>query len=387
MNPIVAPGRVVGLDVARCVALVGMMATHLLPSVDLGGVTFVQQLAGGRSAALFALLAGVSLTLMAGRTTPLRGPERQAVSGGLVVRALIVAVIGMFLGGLGSGIAVILTYYGLLFLAGIPFLGLRARTLAVLSGTWLCVAPVVSQLVRPYLPDPSYASPGFEMLTVPWQLVTELAFTGYYPVVTWMAYLLAGMAIGRLDLARPRTALTLLVPGALLASACWFLSNALLARPGVMATLRATYAGPRDPDPLSELLTHGLAGTTPTGSWWWLAVRAPHSGTPFDLAHTIGSAMVVIAVCLLLSRAAPRVAAVVFGAGAMSLTIYTVHVVMRSPQVWPDDADGLRTFLTHVVLLMVVGAAFRLAGVAGPLERLVKRASDLAADSVRRTPG
>ena len=274
MNPIVAPGRIVGLDVARCVALVGMMATHMLPSVNLDGVTFVQQLAGGRSAALFALLAGVSLALMTGRTTPLRGRERQAVSGGLVVRALIVAVIGMFLGGLGSGIAVILTYYGLLFLAGIPFLGMRARSLAVLSGIWLCVVPVFSQLVRPHLPDPSYASPGFEMLTVPWQLLTELTFTGYYPVVTWMAYLLAGMAIGRLDLSRPRTALTLLVPGALLATASWFLSDALLARPGVMATLRATYAGPRDPDPLSELLAHGLTGTTPTGSWWWLAVRA-----------------------------------------------------------------------------------------------------------------
>ena len=385
MKPIIPPGRIVGLDVARCLALVGMIATHALVPVGEDGVTLVQQLAGGRSSALFALLAGVSLALMTGRTSPVAGREREAVSGGLIVRALIVAAIGMALGDLGSGIAVILTYYGLLFLLGLPFLGLRARSLAVLSGVWLLVVPVPAHLLRPHLPDPSYASPHFDMLTDPWQLLTELTFTGYYPVVPWTAYLLAGMAIGRLDLSRPRAALNLLVSGALLASASWFLSSALLDRPGVMGTLRRTYDGPRDADSISEVLAHGLFGTTPTDSWWWLAVRAPHSGTPFDLAHTIGSAMVVISLCLLLSRAIPRVMAVVFGAGAMSLTLYTVHVIMRMPQIWPEDS--VASFVRHVVLVLAVGALFRLRGIPGPLEAVVKRASNAAAGSVRRTPG
>jgi len=384
VQQIIPPGRIVGLDVARCLALVGMIATHALAPLNEDGVTLVQQVAGGRSSALFAVLAGVSLALITGGSSPVQGREREAVSGGLAVRALIVAAIGLCLGDLGSGIAVILTYYGLLFLLGLPFLGLRARSLAVLSGGWLLVVPVLAHVLRPLLPPPSYASPHFAMLSNPWQLVTELTFTGYYPVVPWLAYLLAGMAIGRLDLSRPRAALTLLVPGVLLASATWFLSDALLDRPGVMATLRRTYAGPRVSDSWSEVLAHGLWGTTPTGSWWWLAVRAPHSGTPFDLAHTIGSALVVISLSLLLSRAVPRVAAVAFGAGAMTLTLYTVHVIMRTPQIWPDDS--VETFLRHVALVLGVGALFRLRGVPGPLEAFVKRASEGAASSVRRTP-
>ncbi|HET6703799.1 heparan-alpha-glucosaminide N-acetyltransferase domain-containing protein, partial [Amycolatopsis sp.] len=108
MRPIVPAGRVVGLDVARCLALIGMIATHALVAVDEDGVTFVQQLAGGRASALFAVLAGVSLALMTGGSSPVRGREREAAAGGLVVRALIVAGIGMALGGLGSGIAIIL---------------------------------------------------------------------------------------------------------------------------------------------------------------------------------------------------------------------------------------------------------------------------------------
>ncbi len=382
MHPPLTSRRIVGLDAARCLALVGMIATHTLVSTDENGVTAVQQLAGGRSAALFAVLAGVSISLMSGGTHPVTGREREAAAGGLAVRALIVAGIGLVLGGLGSGIAVILTYYGLLFLLGLPFLRLRARSLFALSGGCLLVVPVLSHLLRPHLPDPTLVTPRLDMLAAPWQLLTELAFTGYYPVLPWLAYLLAGMAIGRLDLTRARTAVDLLVAGALLALTGWFLSAVLLDRPGVMGTLRETYDRGGS---LTDDLAHGLFGTTPTGSWWWLAVRAPHSGTPFDLAHTIGSAMVVIALCLLLSRPAPRVMAVVFGAGAMSLSLYTLHVVMRTPQLWYDDSTW--NFSRHVALVLVIGALFAVFRARGPLETLVRKAAEAAASSVRMTPG
>ncbi|MGH3372444.1 MAG: heparan-alpha-glucosaminide N-acetyltransferase domain-containing protein, partial [Nocardioidaceae bacterium] len=80
MRPILSTGRVVGLDVARAVALVAMMATHILPGVDSSGVTLTQQVAGGRASALFAVLAGVSLALMTGRRAPLRGRPRLAAT-------------------------------------------------------------------------------------------------------------------------------------------------------------------------------------------------------------------------------------------------------------------------------------------------------------------
>ena len=64
---------------ARCVALVGMIATHTLSATDAeGNVTVVQQVAGGRSAALFAVLAGASMALMSGRTEPVTGARRRS---------------------------------------------------------------------------------------------------------------------------------------------------------------------------------------------------------------------------------------------------------------------------------------------------------------------
>jgi hypothetical protein len=99
---------------------------------------------------------------------------------------------------------------------------------------------------------------------------------------------------------------------------------------------------------------------------------APHSATPFDLAQTIGSALFVIGGCLLVERALPRAAtavvAVLFGAGTMTLTLYSLHVLMRTPGFWPAEEPS--AYLSHVVVLLGIGAAFVLVGRRGPLETI-----------------
>src|SRR5262249_44248191 len=60
-----ARGRIVGLDLARFVALAGMMLTHVWYTSDYlaGTMTWWGTLFEGRSAALFAVLAGVGCVL------------------------------------------------------------------------------------------------------------------------------------------------------------------------------------------------------------------------------------------------------------------------------------------------------------------------------------
>lgn len=366
-----------------------MIATHTLNPVDAqGDLTLVQQVAGGRSAALFAVLAGASMALMSGRTEPVTGLPALRVAVRLGVRAVAVSVIGLVLGELDTSLAVILTYYGLLFLLGIPFLQLRWKPLAVLAAIGTVTAPVVSQLVRPHLPEPSYDSPAFHGLVAPLHLLSELTFTGYYPVATWLPYLVAGMAVGRLDLTRRSIALVLAVGGQVVALLGKGVSALLLAQDGVTATLTRTYTGPAIGDSLEETLAHGLYGTTPDGSWWWLAVSGPHSGTPFDLMHTIGTSLSVIGIALLVTPLAPRLFAVVFGAGAMTLTLYSLHVVLRIPPLW--DGHGYAVFGRHVAVVLLIGAVFRLLDRSGPLERLVALLANAVAGpaqpAVPRTP-
>ena len=353
---------------ARCVALLGMIGTHTLSSDAPGGSALVHEVAGGRSSALFAVLAGVSMALMSGRTRPEHGSAVTRTAARLVLRALLVALIGLFLGELDTNVAVILTYYGVLFLLGIPFLRLTWKPLAALAAVWVVVGPVLSHLVRPALPEPTYASPSFASLEDPWQLLTELLFTGYYPAVPWLAYLLAGMAVGRLTLSSIKVAAVLAIGGQVVALVAKVVSALLVDSGDVRGTLIRTYAGPGDPE-LSEILTEGLFGTTPTTSWWWLTISSPHTGTPFDFAHTIGTGLSVIGIALLFSSVAPRVFAVVFGAGAMTLTLYSLHVVLLVPGAWSEDS--MESFLKHSALILAIGAAYRLMGRSGPLERLL----------------
>ncbi|SDO62909.1 Protein of unknown function [Pedococcus dokdonensis] len=379
--PEVAPGRVVGVDVARALALVGMMATHLLPGLVGARVPWPQQVAGGRASALFAVLAGVSVALVSGRTEPVRGRARYAVWVRLVVRSLLIGAVGLALGLVPTGIAVILSYYAVLFLLGLPFVGLRARALALLAVVWAAAAPVLSHLLRPHLPAHEVGSPTPGSLLSPLRLLNELVFVGYYPAAVWLAYLFAGMAIGRSDLRRPRTAVTLLAGGAALAVTATVLSRTLLARGDATAALARTFPDERvagDPELLAATLTHGLHGTTPTGSWWWLATVAPHSSTPLDLAQTIGSAMGVIGLCLLATRWQPRAWAAFLGAGAMTLSLYSLHVVITGQGWWPDlESPG--DYGDQVLIVLATGAVFALVPLRGPLESLVAAASRWAA--------
>ncbi|MEH3076040.1 MAG: heparan-alpha-glucosaminide N-acetyltransferase domain-containing protein [Quadrisphaera sp.] len=66
--------RLVGVDAARGLALLGMMGTHLVSRTTAdGGVSWVYEVFSGRASALFAVLAGVGLALSTGRTESPRG--------------------------------------------------------------------------------------------------------------------------------------------------------------------------------------------------------------------------------------------------------------------------------------------------------------------------
>ena len=104
-------------------------------------------------------------------------------------------------------------------------------------------------------------------------------------------------------------------------------------------------------------------------------IAANHSATPFDLAQTIGSSLAVIGGCLVLLSLLPptgaRFMAVLFGAGTMTLSLYSLHVWMRTHGVWPPEEEW--SMFWYVLILGVIGAVFAVARVRGPLEAVVAR--------------
>ena len=298
--------RVRGIDAARGLALLGMIAVHTLPMSENGELTTVGLLAGGTSAALFGLLVGVSVALLTGR-------RRVAVGAGsfgthalrLAVRGLAVGVLGLALGEAALGdVDIILTYYGVLFLLAIPLILLPTRALFALGAVLAVVAPITSHLVRAGMPPAELIDPSFTALvTDPAGLLTTLFLTGAYPIWPWLTYLCVGMAVGRCSLATTRTAAVLAACGVALVAAAAAVSHLALVTAGGLGRILADPGLPAEE--LQAALTEGPNGVTPATTWWWLAVDTAHSSTPLDLARTVGTSLAVLG-AMLLARPGPR---------------------------------------------------------------------------------
>jgi uncharacterized membrane protein len=378
-----ASTRLAGIDAARGLALLGMMATHLMPTFESDAAmtpTWIGLTFSGRAAALFAVLAGIGLALSTGKQRPLEGSALAAARRGIALRALVIAVVGLALGGLEVNVAVILVHYAVLFLCILPFLGLQLKPLCAWAAGWILGSPVIAFLLRPWLmaADPALQlnhNPGWEDLSTPGQLLGDLFLTGYYPVFQWISYLLVGLIIGRLALSTAAVPVLLLAGGTAVAAFAKVLGTAAMEEWGGRAALQALLTDPNYP--LDSLLQVNLAGVRQEGSWWWLAGSAPHSGTTLDLLHTAGVAAAAVGLCLLVGRLGEWLDLDLLlplrGAGAMTLTLYTAHVCVVAsfhlqplPVGWTEDG----MYFAHAAVAVLFGMVFAILKRRGPLEWL-----------------
>lgn len=391
-----ASARLHGIDAARGIALLGMMATHLLPTFESNAdltPTWIGLTFSGRAAALFAVLAGVGLALSTGKHKPLDGSALSGARRGVALRALVIAAVGLALGGLDVNLAIILVHYAVLFLCVLPFLGMQLKQLCAWAVGWILLSPVLAYLLRPWLlaaepPLKLGHNPSWEDLGTPARLLADLFFTGYYPVFQWLSYLLVGLVIGRLMLHKALVPVVLLVMGTVVAVAAKALGVTAMESWGGRAALEQILDSPGYP--LHSVLQVNLTGIPQEGSWWWLASAAPHSGTSLDLLHTSAVAAAVIGACLLLGRLAEWVDLDLLlplrGAGAMTLTLYTVHVWVVSgfylkplPAGWTEDG----MYFAQAATAIIVGMVFVLLKWRGPLEWLGHAASQVGRGQVK----
>jgi uncharacterized membrane protein len=391
--------RLAGVDASRGLALLGMIAVHSLYDSDSAGRPSLSfSIFGGRAAAAFAVLAGVGIAFMTDR-------RRVRLSAGLdtaamlFMRALVIGAIGLALGYTDGKLAVvILPSYAVMFVLAVPLVFLPTWAIAATGAATIAGMPTLSHILLPHLPAPTLNNHSFGYLVNhPVRLFSELSVTGEFPALLWMAYVCAGLVIGRLTLTRARVAIGLLASGTVIAVAAAVASSLLLHWCGGLGYIWAAQPGGVLTAPeTTELLAIGGDGTTPTSTWWWLAVDAPHTGTPFDLAGTTGTAIALLGVMLLGShlpgRALRRLSAIaqapLAAAGSMTLTLYAAHIIFINSDY--DTYGPHKGYLLQVIVVLLFGLAWRATAGRGPLEGLVtmltERARSWAATASRRPP-
>ena len=286
--------RLTGIDMARGLALMGMLAVHFGPKDDESWLGRLYSLPHGRASILFVIVAGVGMALLSG------SPEKQGEARlRLFLFALVLLPLGLTLQLLDHGVAVILQHYSAMFLLGAVVLGLERRYLFWLAVSCSLVGPLLYYLIGSEVPGVLEGFPT-QWGQPAWYLPLALTVAGPYPLLSWAAPVSFGLWIGRLPLREASVQCGLLVGGA------------------VVAALAAA---------LSHLLTAWLGDPSSAQDPRQLVVMYAHSEMPLWVLQACGAAAAVLGGCLLLARGA-RLLAVPFAAlGRFALTAYVAHLV------------------------------------------------------------
>jgi len=336
--------RIEGLDVARALAILGMFAAHFGEDTPETGWTWLA-VSHGRSSALFAILAGVSIALMltrkAGVPGNLAGPGDVAHTRWRVgVRGLMLIPLGYLLSAVGTPVIIILANLGVMFL--LSLIAFRWSTWALWSAAGAFMVfeqALVTEITVLAQSSGVYGLP-----------VIENLWSEYYPAVSWMGYILVGMAMGRLALRARRTQIILATAG------------------GVGLAV-------------AKVIDVVAGGPQATMQSQWLSTEA-HSYSPLEMFGNVASACLVIGICLWLAQVARSLVLPLIAAGSMALTLYAAQVVVIAAVgneiVWQPSNASLVTLCLSAVAF---ASLWRWLIGQGLLENLLSVTSMAAADA------
>jgi uncharacterized protein len=370
--------RLVGPDVVRAVALIGVAVMnyhgYLISqggelSTNFWGRFFHpwQGPLSTRFAATFVLTAGVGVTLLTRRATVNRHEKPSAVSAKrwtLVRRGLVLYGFGLIFYEIWSGS--ILPYYGamfviaaFLFTLATPWLvAIGAASAAAGAGIhWWLYERSADGHVTGWLTNPPTSSPR--------GLLFNVFVNGTHPLFPWLAFLCAGMILGRFLRSDGSSAQD---------------SNAGATKPEWWAP--AVLAFGLTLFGVATLLSDALGGADATPLAVELASRHPFDRGLLYTASALGTALAAFTIIYTIANRFARSAIVqLFAhAGQMSLTLYVLHalvfnfVVNWQGWIRPAGLDLALTFAAGYWIAAILAGSLwhRYVGI-GPVELLYRK--------------
>jgi uncharacterized protein len=291
--------RIVGFDVARCLAILSMVYVNFevvlaMSSRQPAWLRALASMFEGNASALFVTLAGCGIVMLG----------RRAV---IFKRAALLLVVGYCWQLLWVGD--ILHYYAFYLTVGALCLGLRARWL------WLAAAASIGGFVLAFFwldygEGWRWLSLSYpEFWTAAGQL-RNLLFNGWHPLFPWLAFLFCGMAIVKGEIHQPRRRRFALVIAALVYGVSWLASHYLSQiedTRSILSQISKWYMAPE--------------------SFWGMSSIPPG---PLYILSAGATAVFVIALCLELT-ASPwlaRFTRPLALTGQLALTFYLAHVLV-----------------------------------------------------------
>ncbi|MFI8932222.1 DUF418 domain-containing protein [Streptomyces sp. NPDC053474] len=375
-------GRLVGVDLARALAVFGMYIVHIGPALSSthGVGTWVRYMADGHSSVLFATLAGFSLMLIAGRREPKTGLAGRQAKARIAIRAVVLLALGTVLA-MEYGGVIILGFYGVYFLLALPLLRLSAKALALTAAGLALVTPQLAFVLNSQLSESVQRTIDAHdpLKKVSEVGVLDLLLTGFYPTITWMSFVVAGMALARLDLSAVSVQRRLAALGAALTAGAYGLSLLLAGKDALRSMAEDGKSSSAGFEKTSSFGSGSFEAPQRAASE--LLSAGPHSGTTFDIIGSVGVAILVIVGATVLMDRLPRLRSLakpVIAVGTMSLTAYVGHFLAQS-MLGASAGESAQTswipVLTFILGAIVFAAVWSRFFRRGPLEALLNAAT------------
>tara|TARA_B110000914_G_scaffold163557_1_gene144055 strand:+ start:230 stop:1291 length:1062 start_codon:yes stop_codon:yes gene_type:complete len=289
--------RLIGLDIARYLAFIGMVIVNFNVAMSYGVenneglISAFINLLQGRAAATFVVLAGIGL----GLSSLKRMSQTITVT---IKRAIFLLILGLL--NMLIFVGDILHYYAFYFLFGVLLLPLSNRMLIglVLLLNLVFVAMMLSLNYEAgwNLEELSYS--GFWTID---GFIRNLFFNGFHPIAPWLGFLLFGILLSRVSLIERKVQLKLII---------WGLTAFIVAE--VMSFILSGYLVPID----SELQ--------------FLVLTEPMPPMPLYSLAGIGVASIVIGLCLMASDRLKdsKIYYLISPAATQTLTLYILHIIV-----------------------------------------------------------
>ncbi|WP_034043492.1 DUF418 domain-containing protein [Wocania ichthyoenteri] len=298
--------RIIGIDIARALAVIGMIIVNFKVALGENGLEWVKLFASifdGKAAATFVVLAGVGLALMTNSALQNNDSQKlKSVRKRILKRALFLFIVGL------SYIVIwpadILHFYGIYMLVILLLLSCNEKIILI-SGITLT-------LLYPLLISFWDYETGWNFKTLAyldfWTLngfFRNLFFNGFHPVIPWTSFMLVGFWFGKQDLKNEQ----------FIKKAFW-ISLIVFIVIQILSNLVISFLSEGSQQTTSELTE--IIGTNPMPP------------LPIYMFNGIAISISIISACIVIGKKFPTsiITLALNKTGQLALTFYVAHVII-----------------------------------------------------------
>lgn len=352
--------RIIGIDVARSIAIIGMIIVNFKLAFGEKGHSLMVQfshLLEGKVAATFVVLAGIGMAFMTNTailTNDIQKLKKTKLK--IVKRALLLFIIGLLY--LPIWEADILHYYGIYMLFSLLWLTKSAKTILISSFLIIFSYPILMLIW-----DFDYGW-NFELLTYLdfWTIngfLRNLFYNGFHPVIPWTAFMLIGLWFGKQNLND-----TTFIKKSLLISLSIFIITQLI----------SCYL-------ISYFTGNSLTNTNELNQ---ILGTSPMPPLPIYMISGSSISICVISICILLAKKYENTFIInaLSKTGQLALTFYVAHVIIGMGIVEVINPTKMGNYTINFSLIYALAFSFLCIlfaviwtkkGKIGPLEWLMRK--------------